>query len=62
MSDIYMSNSEKQWAKDNGLRKTDLVTYEYGKTRRVYKANDGRLYYRVENHWCGTSAEYCSVK
>ena len=48
-----------EWAKVNKLRRTDLVTMTDRRFRRVYRAKDGRLYYRYANHWCGTAEEYC---
>ena len=41
------------------MKRTDLVTYEYGKTRRVYMAGDGRIYYRYRGQWFGTFINYC---
>lgn len=53
-----MTESEKAWAKENGLKKTNMVTDD-GDARVVYRANDGRLFYRFANHYCGTFPEYC---
>lgn len=57
----YMNASEKEWAKKNGLKRTNLKHYDdiSGKYRIVYKAKDGRLYYRDHNVYCGTFPEYC---
>lgn len=41
-----------------GYKKTNLKTYEYGKTRVVYQ-KDGKLYFRFRNFWHGTFREYC---
>ena len=56
-----MYESEKVWAKENGLKKTNLRTLvrNYPRTRIVYRANDGRLYYRDGNRYVGTSESYC---
>ena len=53
-----MNTAEKVWAKENGLKKTNLVTND-GKARAVYQAKDGKLYYRDRNQYCGTFKEYC---
>lgn len=55
----YMNASEKEWAKKNGLKKTNLRHYVRGDYRIVYQAKDGRLYYRDRNVYCGTFPEYC---
>ena len=41
-----------------GYKKTNLMTYENSKYRRVYE-KDGRLFYRLGNFWHGTFREYC---
>lgn len=55
----YMTNSEKQWAKDNGLKKTNWRTTIRGNERIVFMATDGKLYYRDKNQYCGTYKVYC---
>lgn len=52
-------DSEKKWAKENGLRKTGLRTREYGMDRVVYRARDGRLFYVFDCSYKGTFPEYC---
>ena len=54
-----MTESEKRWAKENKLRRTDMWTMVRGSVRRVYKAADGRLYYIYGGHYMGTYEEYC---
>lgn len=56
-----MTNSEKKWAKENGLKKTNLRTMVRGNERVVWRSNDGSLYYRDRNHYCGTFEIYCYV-
>ncbi len=41
------------------MKRTELVTYMYGKNRRVYINADGRIYYRSHGQWCGTFIAYC---
>lgn len=41
------------------MKKTGLVTYQYGKYRRVYEDKDGNLFYRMNGFWHGTYREYC---
>lgn len=55
----YMTNSEKQWAKDNGLKKTNWRTTIRGNERIVFMATDGKLYYRDKNLYCRTYEAYC---
>lgn len=50
---------ERVWAKENGLKKTEMKTFEYGKYRNVYKANDGRLFYIVDRSFHGTYESKC---
>lgn len=52
-------DSERIWAKENGLRKTGLRTREYGMDRVVYRARDGRLFYVFDCSYKGTFPEYC---
>lgn len=56
-----MDKSEMAWAKEHGLKRTNLVTYEarYPRRRIVYRAADGKLYYRDRNQYVGTFVEYC---
>ena len=54
-----MTKSEKEWARKNGLKKTNLVTFVRGKARIVYEAKDGKLYYVDRNVYHGTFKEYC---
>ena len=61
-----MSESEIAWGKAHGLKKTNMRTTDYGlrgkySTRIVYRADDGRLFYRDNNHWVGTFESYCYV-
>lgn len=55
----YMSESERLWAKENGLKKTNLRTMVRCHQRIVYRARDGRLFYRDRNQYVGTFREYC---
>lgn len=55
----YMMVSEKEWGKAHGLKKTNMKTATYPCGRTVYRANDGRLYYRDHNAWKGTFEEDC---
>ena len=57
-----MTASEKAWAKENGLKKTNMITWDNGKLRIVYKANNGRLYYISCNQYVGTWPEYCEIR
>ena len=41
------------------MKRTDLITFDFGKAYRVYQDKDGRLYYKAKGHWCGTWPEYC---
>lgn len=43
-----------------GYKKTNLITYEFGKHKRVYK-KDGRLFFRHNNNWLGTFENYCRI-
>ena len=55
-----MTDSERVWAKENKLRKTNLITAtSYPCGRIVYKAKDGRLLYLDAGVWHGTYLEYC---
>ena len=59
-----MTDSEKACGKKNGLKKTDMkvmpsCTRGRYCTRWVYRANDGRLYYKYNGVWNGTFEEYC---
>jgi len=54
----YMCKSEIEWGRKQGLKKTSLRTND-GLRRVVYRAKDGRLYYRQGNFWHGTFEEYC---
>ncbi len=55
----YMSKSEVEWGKKNGLKRTTLRTASRPCGRIVYRANDGRLFYRDYNFWKGTFEQYC---
>lgn len=51
---------EKQWAKENKLRVTDMTVFEYGKRRKVYVSKvTGKLYFRFRNTYFLTFKEYC---
>lgn len=58
-----LSTSEREWAKANKLRKTNLWTHAGGNLkrseRRVYESADGKLYYINRNQYCGTFRENC---
>ena len=41
------------------MKRTNLITYQYGKFRRVYEDKDGKLYYRMGGHIHGIFKEYC---
>ena len=41
------------------MKRTNLVTYQYGRFRRVYIDDDGKLYFRFNGHLHGTHREYC---
>ena len=57
---------EQQWAKENGLKKTDLRYHAMTNGRYfnfiVYQANDGRLYYASQGFYRGVFREYCTQK
>ena len=55
----YMPNCEIEYGKKHGLKRTDMLTKDCPSGRIVYRAKDGKLYYRDKNHWCGTFEEYC---
>lgn len=57
-----VTKAEKQWAKENGLKRTDLITLYKGERRIVYRANDGRLFYVNGCHYCGTFEDYCMTE
>lgn len=44
------------------MKRTNMTTYEYGKSRRVFQDTDGRLYFRKGGRLYGTSTEYCTVE
>lgn len=43
------------------MKRTNLVTYQFGECFRVYEDTDGRLYYRFNGQLHGTFIEYCYV-
>lgn len=55
----YMHKDEIDWGKRNGLKRTSLRTASAPCGRVVYRARDGRLFYRDHNFWQGTFVEYC---
>ena len=57
-----VTKSEKAWAKENGLKKTNMITYEGGKKRIVYKDKNDRLYYVDHCCYVGTWPEYCKER
>jgi hypothetical protein len=47
-----------------GYKKTNMITFEYGKHRRVYICTKdgqykGKLFYRFNGYWHGTYEEHC---
>lgn len=55
----YMNQDEIKWGKAQGLKKTNMRTRSYPSDRVVYKATDGKLYYRDANFWHGTYEYDC---
>ena len=41
------------------MKRTHLLTNEYGKARRVYEDEDGNLFFRVDHSYHGTYRSYC---
>lgn len=41
------------------MKRTNLVTYEYGRYRRVYADSNGKLYFRYNGFLHRTHREYC---
>ena len=60
---MKVTDSEKKWAQEQGLKKTNLRMMDYHNGRYidkvVYRANDGKLYYIQQKHFAGTFESYC---
>ena len=55
-----MTDSERQWAKDHGIKKTSLKTSHGLKhSRIIYQDRDGKLYYLDGGTYHLTYREYC---
>ena len=41
------------------MKRTNLMTYQFGRCRRVYMDDNENLYFRYKGHLYGTYREYC---
>lgn len=41
------------------MKRTNLMTYQFGRYRRVYADSNGNLFFRYDGHLHGTYREYC---